>query len=127
MSHLQIQTIILILLVSLLNSCLNAANGLTGQYYKNNDYTNQQLTRIDDVIDFNWGNSRPTNKVGNDNYSIIWSGYIYIPENANYTFYVAHDDFISVSINGVSRYSNGTWTGGNTNYNTFTIRIIRIL
>ena len=112
---------ILIFLVSLLNSYLNAANELTGQYYKNNDYTNQQLTRIDDVIDFNWGNSRPTNKVGNDNYSIIWSGYIYIPENANYTFYVAHDDFISVSINGVSRYSNGTWTGGNTNYNTFTI------
>lgn len=102
-------------------SLLQAANGLTGTYYDNNNYTASKGLQIDSTINVDWGNGRPSLLTGNDDFSIIWSGYIYIPETANYTFYVAHDDYMDVSINGTQYYSNGTWTGGSTNYQNFTI------
>lgn len=103
-------------------SNLNAANGLTGKYYNNTSYTEPvSLTRVDSTIDFKWGNGSPHTSVNSDNFSVIWTGYIIIPEKAKYTFSVAYDDFISVSIDGTSYYSDGTWTGGDTTYQTFTI------
>ncbi|WP_263832553.1 PA14 domain-containing protein [Sulfurospirillum oryzae] len=109
-----------LLLISISN--LNAANGLTGKYYNNTSYTEPvTLIRTDSIIDFSWGYGSPSGSINNDNFSIIWSGYIIIPEKANYTFYCAHDDFMSVKINGTQYYSNGTWTGGDTSYNNFSI------
>ena len=104
------------------SSHLIAANGLIGQYYNNNSYTGTPtLTQIDSTINVDWGNGSPNTLISNDNFSIKWTGYIYIPETANYTFYVAHDDFMSVTINGTQYYSNGTWTGGSNQYNYFSI------
>jgi len=109
-----------LLLISISN--LSAANGLTGKYYNNTSYTEPAtLTRADSTISFNWGNGSPNASINSDNFSIIWTGFIIIPEKANYTFYVAYDDFMSISINGTQYYSDGTWTGGDTTYKNFSI------
>ena len=108
-------------------SQLYAANGLSGKYYNNNSYTSPAtVTRIDSIISFNWGNGSPDTSLNSDNFSIVWSGYIYIPEKANYTFYIAYDDFISVSVNGAQYYSDGTWTGGDTTYKNFAINNLNV-
>ena len=97
------------------------ANGLIGQYYNNNSYTGSPAyTQIDPTINFNWGTGSPTS-INNDNFSIIWTGYIYIPETANYTFYAAHDDVMVVTIGGTEVYNNTTWTGGSNKYNNFSM------
>ncbi|WP_146136498.1 SBBP repeat-containing protein [Aphanothece hegewaldii] len=51
--------------------------GLEATYYKNKNFIDPVLNRIDRNIDFNWGNGAP-NPLGNktDEFSIIWQGYI---------------------------------------------------
>lgn len=113
--------ILLYFFLFLMTSQLYAGNGLLGKYYNNNTYTTPAvLTKIDSTINSNWGNGSPDASVNSDNFSVVWTGYIIIPETATYTFYVAYDDFISVSINGTQYYSDGTWTGGDTTYKNFT-------
>nr|WP_321267709.1 LamG-like jellyroll fold domain-containing protein [uncultured Sulfurimonas sp.] len=91
--------------------------GLTGTYYNNNSFTTPSaFTRVDSTINFEWGSASPNGAIGNDNYSIEWKGYIYLPENANYIFSLAHDDVMVLNINGVELYNNSTWTGNTNNY-----------
>jgi hypothetical protein len=92
------------------------AEGLSGKYYDNNNFTSYQFTRTDSTIDFAWYNGSPSASINSDTFSIQWTGYIYIPEDAIYTFSFAHDDGINVTIDGTSIYSNGNWTGGANNY-----------
>ena len=93
------------------------ADGLRGKYYDNDDFTNLKLTRVDPTINFDWGNGSPDASIGSDTFSIEWTGFIYIPENAWYRFSLAHDDIMVLTIDGVELYNNSTWTGGSNNYN----------
>ena len=91
--------------------------GLQGQYYNNRTQTLPiVLSRIDNDIDFDWGGGSPDASINNDNFSIKWSGTILIPETANYTFSLAHDDVMSLTIDGNTIYNNNTWTGGSSNF-----------
>lgn len=94
-----------------------AGDGLSGKYYNNNSFSGAPTkTVVDSTINTDWGNGSPTSINAND-FSVIWSGYIYIPENANYTFSMAHDDYMKLTIDGTQRYENYNWTGGSNNYN----------
>lgn len=98
------------------------ADGLSGVYYNNTTWSNPSvLSQTDATINVNWGNGSPNAAVSSNNFSAKWTGYIYVPETANYTFYASHDDYMDITIDGTSRYSNATWTGGAGNYNSFTI------
>ena len=101
---------------------LFGAEGLIGTYYSSDNFTNQTGQRVDETINFEWGTGRPTGMVNDNNdFSIIWDGFLIVPETANYTFHVAHDDFLEVIIDGNSHYSSGAWTGGSNNFREFTI------
>ena len=95
---------------------LNAAPGLKGDYYENNDFTNFKGSQTDLTINFNWGNGRPALLSGNDDFSIIWSGFIYIPENATYTFSYANDDNFELTINNILLANDTSWSGGENNF-----------
>lgn len=103
------------------------ANGLNAYYYSDNSLSSNSwtttpiLTRIDPDINFLWGYNAPATGVTAERFSVKWTGYLYVPETANYTFYVAHDDYMDVIIDGTPRYSNGTWTGEANNYNNFSV------
>ena len=71
-----------------------AANGLTGRYYDENDFTSQKTSRTDATVDFDWGTSIPagTALTSGDNFSVRWTGQIEPQFSETYSFYVAADD-----------------------------------
>ena len=66
--------------------------GLLGDYYDSLNFVNFELTRLDQTIDFNWGNGAPDGGMGNNRFSIRWVGKIMIPADDTYTFYLLLDD-----------------------------------
>ncbi len=89
-------------------------SGLLGNYYNNKEWSGTPLiSRVDPVVDFNWGNGNPGGGLGNDNTSVKWSGRIHIPEEGQYTFSFNHDDDLRATIDGVEVYYKNTWSGNN--------------
>ncbi|MEM2990478.1 MAG: PA14 domain-containing protein, partial [Halobacteria archaeon] len=66
--------------------------GLMGEYYDNMDLTNLKLTRLDPVVDFNWGSGSPHSSIAPDTFSVRWTGYVKVDRSETYTFYVVTDD-----------------------------------
>ncbi|MEM2924369.1 MAG: PA14 domain-containing protein [Methanocellales archaeon] len=66
--------------------------GLMGEYYDNMDLTNLKLTRLDPVVDFNWGSGSPHSSIEADTFSVRWTGYVKVDRSETYTFYVVTDD-----------------------------------
>jgi beta-glucosidase len=66
------------------------------------------LSRIDQVIDFEWNDKSPTQGIGRDKYSIRWTGFITAPETREFTFYTASDDGVRLFIDNKLIIDN--WT-----------------
>jgi hypothetical protein len=78
--------------------------GLTGDYY-NNHSTNAfsgapVLTRVDPLIDFDWGVGSPDPLVVTDFFTIRWTGKVQPLYTQNYTFYTKTDDGVRLWVNG---------------------------
>ena len=74
-------------------------NGLKGEYYDNIDFTNQVLTRTDATVDFNWGLGSPASNIGNDTFSVRWSGQVEPLYSETYTFQTTSDDGVRLWVN----------------------------
>lgn len=86
------------------------ANGLQGEYFANVDLSPPSaFTRIDSQVDFNWGyNSPDRNAVGNNNFSIRWSGYLRAPTSDPFDIAVRSDDGVRLSVDEYLIINN--WT-----------------
>ncbi len=78
-----------------------AQSGLTGQYFNNNNFTGTSITRIDPIINFNWGSNSPVSGIEPSTYSVLWTGYIIPKYSQQYTIYFRTDDGARVWVNGV--------------------------
>ena len=87
---------------------IGAGNGLKGEYYDNIDFTNLQVVRADDTVDFNWGSGSPDASIGANTFSIRWSGQVAAQYDETYTFYTVSDDGIRLWVNGQLLIEN--WT-----------------
>ena len=59
-------------------------NGLNAEYFNNGDFTgNPAFVGIDKEIDFVWWNHQPKPGIGNDLFSVRWSGYL-VPKTSGY-------------------------------------------
>lgn len=67
-----------------------AAGGLFGSYSTgtNPSPANYVFTRVDDTINFSWGNSTPDPGLLVGNFSAHWNGRVLAKQGGNYTFYV---------------------------------------
>ena len=68
-----------------------------------NDQNLQSLTfiRTDSTVNFDWKQGSPdTDKVGNDFFSVRWSGYVVPKYSEEYTFTTTSDDGVRLSVNG---------------------------
>ena len=73
-----------------------------GEYFNNRDLDLRDYStfvRIDGAIDNDWGNGGPGNGVGNDNFSIRWTGKFNF-SSGNYIFHAKADDGVRLSIDG---------------------------
>lgn len=55
---------------------LVGSGGLTGKYYNDTTFSSLVLTRVDPMIDFNWGRYAPISAISSANYSVRWTGMI---------------------------------------------------
>jgi hypothetical protein len=91
-----------------------AAGGLLGLYYHWADGIDRVggdpgpadpfqifvMSRIDPVVNFNWGTGSPDPNINVDFFSSRWVGHLECPADANYTFYLSTDDGGRLFIDG---------------------------
>lgn len=71
----------------------SATAGLKAEYYNNRELSGTPKgTKIDRTVDFSWVQTPSVEGIGQDNFSVRWSGVIRPTESANYKFIVKGDD-----------------------------------
>lgn len=85
-------------------------DGLTAQYYDDASLKTLVGTRIDPVVDFNWGTGTPLPSMAPDQWTVRWSGWIQPASTEVHTFHVQSDDGVRLWVNGVLLAD--TWTAG---------------
>jgi PKD repeat protein len=70
------------------------ASGYLASYYKGQTWTDLSGSRVDSSIHFTDQSSTwPTDMVGRqENFSVTWDGYLYVPADATYSFRLTSDD-----------------------------------
>ncbi|TND00220.1 MAG: PA14 domain-containing protein, partial [Gammaproteobacteria bacterium] len=77
-------------------------DGLKADYYDGMNFNAFAFTRVDPSVNFDWGSGSPNaTLLGNDTYSIRWSGQIQPNYSEAYTFYTTTDDGVRLWINDV--------------------------
>jgi len=79
---------------------LDVGEGLRGEYFDNNNFTNSRFTRTDPTVNFDWGRGSPASSIGRDTFSIRWTGQVLADYTENYTFFSTPDDTARLWING---------------------------
>lgn len=75
--------------------------GLTGEYYDTKDFTDLKMTRTDLTVNYDWGSyAPPPGTIGNDTFSIRWTGRIMPQYSERYDFYTVSDDGVRLWVNG---------------------------
>ncbi len=82
-------------------SNVTSGTGLTAQYFNNRDFVGTPvLTRIDPVVNFDYGLGSPDPLVNVDNFSVRWTGRIQPRYSETYTFFARSDDGTRLFIDG---------------------------
>jgi len=74
--------------------------GLQGDYYDDKDLSSLALTRIDPVVDFEWGTGSPAPGIDNNTFSARWTGRVKPLFSETYTFYTVTDDGVRLWVDG---------------------------
>ncbi|MHC4809941.1 MAG: PA14 domain-containing protein, partial [Planctomycetota bacterium] len=90
----------------LLDSCeADAFGGLVGQYWSSvggpGRYTERLAVRIDETIDFNWGDGAPGPDLPANDFSVRWTGALTPPVSGTYDFITTTDDGVRLWVDGV--------------------------
>ncbi|MBK7212115.1 MAG: glycoside hydrolase family 3 C-terminal domain-containing protein [Bacteroidales bacterium] len=92
-----------------LKSSSPSIEGLKAEYFKNMDLSGKPVvTRTDKNMFFDWGDAAPDPSVGNEKYSVRWTGTVTPPVTRKYAFYTAGDDGARLFVNGKKLIEN--WT-----------------
>jgi hypothetical protein len=75
--------------------------GIRADYYTGMNFETFALTRTDSQIDFDWGDpGGPDPAVGDDNFSVRWTGEVEAAFTETYTFYPRTDDGVRLYVDG---------------------------
>jgi len=84
-------------------------SGLYGEYYDNAELAGlPKATQTDSIVDFAWGTASPAPGVGNDVFSVRWTGYVQIPQAGDWTFYTSSRDGVRLRVGSTLAIDN--WT-----------------
>jgi len=74
--------------------------GLKGEYFDNSNFEGKpKLVRVDEKIEFNWGDKAPVADFPKDYYTVRWTGKLISPSTGRFKISGASDDGIKVYIN----------------------------
>jgi hypothetical protein len=88
---------------SLASSAPGSGSGLLAQYYSLMNESELAQTVVDPAIDNVWSGTGPLNTLlegQNDNFSVIWSGFVEAPATGTYTFFGTTDDGMQIQVGG---------------------------
>ncbi|MDT8302095.1 MAG: sugar-binding protein [Sedimentisphaerales bacterium] len=75
--------------------------GVRAEYFGDEQLNNSVLTRIDPQINFNWGDpGSPDPAIGEDSFSVRWTGEVEAGYTETYTFYPKTDDGVRLWVGG---------------------------
>lgn len=74
------------------NDLMGDGNGLTARYFEGMNFEKPKVSRIDETVDFNWGNGSPDPSLSIDKYSARWVGQIQPHFSEEYTFHINSDN-----------------------------------
>jgi hypothetical protein len=78
---------------------LGTGTGVSATYYSNTDFTGNTVSRVDPRVNFNWNTYFPEPTLGQDTFSVHWSGQVQAQYNQVYTFYTRADDGVRLWVN----------------------------
>ena len=97
--------------------------GVRADYFKGMNFENLVLNRVDPQIDFDWGDpGSPEPSVGDDNFSVRWSGQVEAAFTETYTFYARTDDGVRLWVEGLQLVDN--WVDRSATENRGTIDLV---
>lgn len=76
------------------------ASGLRGDYFSGTNFNSKKFSRIDPLVNFDWGLESPDTSLPTDGFSIRWSGEVMPVFTETYTFFVRSDDGTRLWVNG---------------------------
>ena len=101
---------------------VGTGDGLTGCYYANTNFAGTPvMTRVDPLVNFNWGKGAPSEAMPDDLFSITWSGELQAQYTEPYTLYFKSDDGVRVWLDGQLIMDN--WLVG-INYASATVNLV---
>lgn len=75
--------------------------GLTGTYYDDRDFGSvPSLHRVDERVDFDWGGGSPASGMDDNDFCVIWMGFISPPTDGSYRFIGYCDDGVRIWVDG---------------------------
>ncbi|WP_170110282.1 PA14 domain-containing protein [Flavilitoribacter nigricans] len=75
-------------------------NGLLATYYQDKEMTVEAFRRVDPAVNFDWAYGAPEACMPEDNFAVVWEGYVEAPITENFTFYTTTDDGVRLWIDG---------------------------
>ena len=87
---------------------VDKTNGLNAEYFDNKDLSNLVYKKVDREINFDWGYGSPDSSIGEDTFSVRWTGYIKPEHTQKYTFHTISDDGVRLLVDNKVIIDN--WT-----------------
>jgi hypothetical protein len=94
--------------------------GIRGDYFRGMDLMIHKLRRIDPQINFSWGQPDPS--IGENNFSVRWTGEVEVAFTEKYTFYTNTDDGARLWVDGKQLVND--WNDHGAEENSGTIDLV---
>ncbi len=80
--------------------------GLKARYYNNANFSGKAvLTRVDQIVDFNWVDKSPAAKIDPLNFSVNWDGYLKAPDDGEYILDIYGSSEFKMVLDGKELFS----------------------
>jgi 3-phytase len=86
--------------VTIADNDTSAGTGLKGEYYDNVHFTGPSVTRVDPLVDFDWGAGAPDPALAPDTFSVRWTGRVEALYGETYRFFTLTDDGARLWVDG---------------------------
>jgi hypothetical protein len=94
----------------------DVGTGLAATYFNNANFTGATISRVDPIVNFNWGTGAPAAGIAADTFSVRWLGQVKAVESGNYRFRTISDEGVRLWVNGQLVINN--WTAHTATTNT---------